>query len=724
MRMPAAYHFDPIRSSSSVPEWLLSRQLFLWAFLLITISSHATHILGGTMYYEHVVGTQYRITLELYRDCGPNNSLNIPFDDPVMLAIYDGNGQFQFQQNIPFNGESLIPVTQADPCLTLPPYVCESVAYYSVLIDLPPNATGYHISYQRCCRTPGIVNLMIPEDQGFTCTVHIPAIALQVNSSPRFNLLPPVALCFGQHFELDMSASDTDGDQLVYALWTPFHGGSVNDPLPLAAPPPYQPVIWANGYGTAQPIDSDPQLVIDPATGIITLRPILIGSFAMGVIVSEYRNGQLIGVIHRDIHINVVPCETMVPASIAPQDELCTGLTINPFNQAGFGQLWSWDFGDLTTDADTSALEFPSWTFSEPGIYQITLITNRGYPCADTSSVLFDVRPPIHANFPGGAVYCPFEEVTLTGMGEFSPNASMVWDIEQVGVISGSPAVFSFPVEGEHVVKLYIEDEGCESEFESIITVLPPPQASLSCPVIACAGDALQFLSTSQGATPLTYAWDLGNGASSSAAAFTYAYPGPGTYTISLTVSTTTGCVAEDTMILPDHLLIHPKPQAGFALDRTEVNIFDPYIQVTDASVDATMWTYQLDGRTYYSPSFTHSFDAGGSYWIQQVVMNQYQCSDTLTRSVLVNGHIFHAPNAFTPGTDGINDGFGAVVLGALAYELVIHDRWGRELFRSQDPSAKWNGDGVPQGIYIYTARVVDHDRRPHEYRGHVTLLR
>ena len=45
----------------------------------------ATHIIGGEMYYDHLGGNQYKVTLALYRDCGPDNQNGTGFD---ALALF------------------------------------------------------------------------------------------------------------------------------------------------------------------------------------------------------------------------------------------------------------------------------------------------------------------------------------------------------------------------------------------------------------------------------------------------------------------------------------------------------------------------------------------------------------------------------------------------------------------------------------------------------------
>ncbi len=56
------------------------------------------------MYYDKLTGNQYRITLRLFRDCGPNNVNNTGFDAQAVLAVYDGNGSLQFTTSPSFTG--------------------------------------------------------------------------------------------------------------------------------------------------------------------------------------------------------------------------------------------------------------------------------------------------------------------------------------------------------------------------------------------------------------------------------------------------------------------------------------------------------------------------------------------------------------------------------------------------------------------------------------------
>lgn len=92
-------------------------------------------------------------------------------------------------------------------------------------------------------------------------------------------------------------------------------------------------------------------------------------------------------------------------------------------------------------------------------------------------------------------------------------------------------------------------------------------------------------------------------------------------------------------------------------------------------------------------------------------------------------------PNAFTPNGDGLNDIFKPEVLcEPKEFELVIYNRWGEEVFYSDDNSVGWNGSGKrdeeffsPASVYQYILKY-DNPLRPltspKELKGTVTVIR
>ena len=71
-----------------------------------------------------------------------------------------------------------------------------------------------------------------------------------------------------------------------------------------------------------------------------------------------------------------------------------------------------------------------------------------------------------------------------------------------------------------------------------------------------------------------------------------------------------------------------------------------------------------------------------------------------------------YIPNAFSPDGDGVNDNFNISYNNNINpfpishFVLHIFDRWGEEIFQSNDISRGWdgkkNGNDCPGGVYVY----------------------
>lgn len=689
----------------------------------------ATHVLGGEMYYDKLAGNQYRITLRMFRDCSANNVNGTGFDAQATMAVYDGEGAFQFTTSPSFTLENDVVVELNSPCLQAPPTICATWAEYVAVIDLPPNATGYVVSYQRCCRTPSTTNLPTGVLQGLTCTVQIPAVSMGSNSSPRFNGYPPVAMCFGQDMVFDHSATDPDGDVLVYDLFAPYAGGSANDPAPVAGPPPYAPIVWAAGYDSSDPMDADPGLAIDPITGELTVHPTLLGTYAVGVRVREYRNGELLSASIRDVRFDVVACDAFIASVIADQtlEDRCSGLTMPFTNQSINGDSWHWDFGVAGTVADTSDLMDPEWTYADTGTYTVTLIANPGWPCADTSTSQFSIHYPLDPSFVRPPIACVDAQIQFQAEGRFTPLVEATWSFgadDEAETGSGIQAAAIFDDPGTFPVRLTVQEFGCEASFLDSATAYPRITLEVVTDTAGCVDSPFGFLAQAEAWTPVICTWSLGDGASASGTELTHAYTEAGSYDVGITANTTSGCVDTRTIVLPDQVQVFPKPIAEFTVYPNEVSLLDPLVQVTDHAQGAVAWSYEVDGNLLTEPSFPYEFEDAGWYDITQTVMSGTDCEASITHTVHVSDHLFYAPSAFTPDGDGVNDIFLPVVRGARRYDLVIVDRWGVERFHTTDPEQGWSGDGLPQGTYGFKVRLSEYGPMSKEYIGHFTLLR
>ena len=213
-------------------------------------SAHSTHLVGGEIYYDAIGDNQYKITIEIYRDCNSQTGFDVPLGYTVFLA----DGTIYSTYNV--NYSSTVPlVAIPDPCIVVPSDACIERATYIDMLVLPFNASGYRVSYQRCCWAPDILNITNPADNGMTLTTFIPGSSMfsLMNQSARFTALPPLVLCSNRTINVDYSALDPDSDSLVFELVSPFSGV---DPINVApnpeSAPPYSDITWNAGYTLSQ----------------------------------------------------------------------------------------------------------------------------------------------------------------------------------------------------------------------------------------------------------------------------------------------------------------------------------------------------------------------------------------------------------------------------------------------------------------------------------------
>ena len=539
--------------------------------MMLGLNAGATHIVGGEISYEDLGDGIYRVRLIVYRDCGPTNQNGTGFDDAASVGIFNSAGQLVNSISIPLSFQNVdeVPVSLENPCGTPPPSVCVESAIYEQVVNIGQSPNGFSLSYQRCCRNPSIINLNNPDDAGATFTTEIPGTnqTLEPNSSPVFNSLPPVALCAGFDFFFDHSATDLDGDSLAYTFCSPMFGGTPNQPAPNPpAGPPYTDVNWAPGYSATYPIDSSPALGIDPVTGFITGQPTTAGQYVIGICVEEWRDGVLLGTSNRDFQFNVTVCDPNITSQVAIQDgtQLCIGETIEFEQFSVNASFFHWDFGVPGTDSDTSNVPYPSFTFPEPGTYTVQLVANPGWPCADTSSSVYDVYAPVEPELEVTGFDCSTGTPVFDfGTVDVYADANFNWDFGSAASSSAStlaaPDGIGFVQIGDVEAELTIVQNGCVGSGVLDWTPPPPPTAAIAPQEDFCTGFALTFDNNSTGGAG--YVWDFGEpGADdvSNDAFPTWVYDGPGTYVVELVALAEFQCPDTATEVFEVAWLLEP----------------------------------------------------------------------------------------------------------------------------------------------------------------------
>lgn len=699
--------------------------------------------MGGDLYYDYLGGNNYRITLVLFRDCA---STGASYDDPMSIGIFDMNNNLVQEVQIPFPGSEVLPVVLNNPCVTPPTGICTERAIYQQVVNLPPTTGGYNLAYQRCCRGPNVTNLITPEDTGLTLITHITGTNSNalVNSSPRFNNYPPLVICNNDVLNFDHSATDPDGDELVYELITPFAGATDVDPMPQPPPsPPYFPVNFAGGFSPVNPLGPGATISLNSSTGQLLADPEMLGLFVVGIRVKEYRNGVLIGQSDRDFLFKVVNCVINLQAEVVPQAEAsnfisyCQGYDAQFENSSFGGTNYFWDFGVDTLDTDVSTAFEPSYTYPGPGEYQVTLVVNPGWPCTDTSFQTFIILENLDVSFTVQDSMCiTGNSHDFDGIYDGPADPLYTWFFGPAASIPTANTLdvngVSFSEAGYIPVTLSAETDLCSGSYTDIVFIYDRPEINFGIdPELKCAPYTVQFIDSSTSYAPLTYWWDFGDGTNSDEANPEHTYEIPGFYDVTLSIASSEGCLAALTLTKEDLIRMYPSPTAGFTVSPEEQTVFSPFFTATDLSVGSDVVFYIYNDSMYIyerNPSFT--FIESGGHTIYQVVENQYGCRDTASHIVrVIPQTTLYIPNTFTPDNNDYNNVFFPVVYDAMNYEFDIYNRWGELIFHSTKPREGWDGSYknkiCQDGTYTYKLRYTDiESNETFIVTGFVNLLR
>jgi gliding motility-associated-like protein len=218
----------------------------------------------------------------------------------------------------------------------------------------------------------------------------------------------------------------------------------------------------------------------------------------------------------------------------------------------------------------------------------------------------------------------------------------------------------------------------------------------------------------------VTYLWSPSAYLSSTTSQFPVCTP-EGTITYSVLITDNIGCTASDTVQI---FLFPPQyPSAG-------PDLVVEFGETETLTASGGSGNYLWAPPTYLSctlcPNPTVTPEQTQGYTLILTDSNNCSFSDTVT--VFVPGDIW-VPNVFTPGdVNGLNDFFLSLGRDIARVEMMIFNRWGELLFRSEDKNYGWDGTYrgkiCPVGVYVWKINYQDLTGLEKMLMGHVTLLR
>lgn len=711
------------------------KQLFL--LFLFFLGAHglllATHIVGGEITYTCLGSNQYEIRLTVYRDCYNG----VPwFDNPAYIGIYDANWNLIRNIGVSWNAmtHDTLPVTLENPCLVAPPDVCVHRSTYTTIVTLLPQAGGYTAVYQRCCRNKLIRNLPDPLNTGISIIGQLSLETMQqCNSSAVFNNWPPVAICVHEPIDFDHSATDPDGDSLVYRLCTPLNGPDSLIPQPV--PPfqgPYPEVVWNDPpYNLTNVLGGVP-LTIAPDNGFMTGIPNTIGNFVVGVCVDEYRNGQLLSTTRRDFQYNVADCGVPTAALFAPPGA-CENEQVRFINQSNVqNTVWYFDWpNDLSL---TSTERNPLYQFPDTGTYTVALISAPGEPCADTAFQeihvgAFHIDAKMIYELPScdnnGMVIQAFDQSTDTVYGI----SGWTWRLTGPSGFNTQSTqqnpTFVVTRPGSYQLRLIAQSAGgCRDTIIRQFNAPIPRTDSLQAEVFICEGDTVRL--NPGGIIGYIYEWAPAATLSDSTDASPLAFP---TETTDYLVTITNANCTYEGMVS-----VVVFDTASFSVTATPTTIYlgeSSQLEAIFPGNASVKWTPAGTLSNSNIPNPVASPSSTTTYTAQLGLSGGCAVDRDVTVFVLFPNceepYVFF-PTGFSPNGDGENDELRLESRLVEEVYWAVYNRWGQKVFETNDPDGAWDGTfkGEPQPAetYGYYLRVRCLGGTLSERKGNVTLLR
>jgi gliding motility-associated-like protein len=339
-----------------------------------------------------------------------------------------------------------------------------------------------------------------------------------------------------------------------------------------------------------------------------------------------------------------------VNAAITANDDLvgCAPHDVQ-FNNYSIGDIFIWDFGDGSPVSN----EFePIHTYTEPGVYNISLISYDSLSCnlADTAYLQIEVGSAL------GFVPAFTQEADCVTLGVECTNdtgldfLTYVWDMGDGTTYEEFEVNHTYASTGTYTITMTATDEACDivETISEEITILDPIIAEIGNDNLENCGElTVQFDNLS---TDGTYSWNFGDGNQSASAEPEHTFVGPGIFDVMLVASNPETCNLSDTAYVSVAIGAPQDIEALFMAYQSdcENNIVETVNQSTG---DFLSYDWDMgDGFTYTDFEVSHQYVALGSYDITLTVTDTLcDVVEEMIIPVLVSNEVtsvLNVPNA------------------------------------------------------------------------------
>ncbi|MCF8220161.1 MAG: PKD domain-containing protein [Cryomorphaceae bacterium] len=399
-----------------------------------------------------------------------------------------------------------------------------------------------------------------------------------------------------------------------------------------------------------------------------------------------------------------------------PDIQVCSGTSVTIVGSGAVNYQW-----------DNGLINGNTW-IPPVGVVSYHLIGTDGNGCIDTSDMVLTVwaNPVVNAGVDQSICEGSSTQVNASGAVTYQWNNNVQNQVNFTPLQSSTYSVVG------------TDQNGCVGTDNLIITIEPAAYPNFVAPVTAdCLPFSASISNISTGTPYLSALWDFGNGMTSTDMNTTsVTYNAPGCYDVSLSLTTALGCVWDTTF--NDYLCAYPVPFADFSINPQTMTVLNTTGTFSNYSSSADTYEWDFGDGSSTSNEFEpiHSFptSSSGNYLITLVASTNFGCTDTATRTVMVQeSQLIFVPNTFTPDGNEYNQTWLPIITADFdpyEYSCFIYNRWGAIIWENHNHEIGWdgkdaNGFDITQGTYTWKIILKSpySDNRK-AYVGHLNLLR
>ncbi len=433
---------------------------------------------------------------------------------------------------------------------------------------------------------------------------------------------------------------------------------------------------------------------------------------------------------------NVTILESPVASFEADRREGCEDLLVSFNNLANSATGYTWNFGNGNTSTDQN----PAHWFRRSGSFEVEMIARNSNGCPnDTARSLIEVFPKPLADFSFDKPNICGTPIDVAFTNNSVGNIDNTWTFGDGRSSEETNPIHEYMDIGPKDIQLIVATEfGCRDTITRSLDIFGKPLASFT-PSQDRTCERLQVLFSNNSMEANSYIWNIEGQEQLFAEQPTVVFEKVGSYDVELIAIYNEFC--QDTVFLRNAINVFGSPIADFSYVPDILPNIIGDVRFFNNSFNADRYRWDLgDGNTSTQTALSHEYDINGPLEVQLVAYNDngglFTCTDTATREVTLETlAAFYAPNAFSPdyGPEGVRI-FKPVGIGIAEYEISIFSRFGKLVWYSEaltetaNPKEYWdgmlNGQPMPQGTYVWLARITFEDGNEVVRKGKVTLLR